>query len=273
MSNGLRINTNVPALNTARILNRNTSGLNLAVQRLASGYRINSAKDDAAGLAIAEGFRTQVRGTGQAQRNVQDGISLVQTADGVLNETHAILQRVRELAVQSANGTQTTANRETMQNEVVQMLDQIDRIAWETEFNGLKLLSGAQVTTLQAGAYGGQVLYVSTAGAASATIGVSALNISSIVLASSALSTIDIAINSVSRLRAEFGAMNNRLEFTMNTLAVQEENASASESAIRDADIARMSISYSRAMVNVQAGTAMLAQTNFLPQTALQLIG
>ena len=145
---GLRINTNVAALNTNRVLRRSTGELNRSLERLSSGLRINRAADDAAGLAIADGFQSQVRGTDVAQRNAQDGVSLVQTAEGALSETTNILQRVRELAVQAANGTQSTNNRTVLNNEVVQLLDQIDDIATDTEFNGIRVLSSAQTLTL-----------------------------------------------------------------------------------------------------------------------------
>ena len=153
---GLRINTNVPALNAGRILSRSTQSLNRSLQRLASGLRINSAKDDAAGLAIAEGFRSVVRGSQVAQRNAQDGVSLVQTAEGALSESTNILQRVRELAIQAANGTQSTSNRNALHSEVIQLLQQLDDIAFDTEFNGLRVLSGTQTVTLQSGAQSGQ---------------------------------------------------------------------------------------------------------------------
>jgi flagellin len=271
---GLRINTNVAALNGSRVLNRSTQGLTTTLQRLGSGLRINSAKDDAAGLAIAEGFRSQVRGVSVAARNSQDGVSLVQTAEGALSETTNILQRIRELAVQSANGTMSTDNRTALNNEVRELIEQINDIAWDTEFNGIKVLSAAaQRVTLQTGANAGQTLIVSTSGAAAAALGVGTLNISTMVNASNALSTLDLALRSVTSIRSTLGAQQNRLEFTINTLAIQEENAAASESAIRDADIARETINFTRTQILVSAGTSVLAQANVIPQTALQLLG
>lgn len=270
---GLRINTNVGALNTARILNRSTQSLNTTLQRLASGLRINSAKDDAAGLAIAEGFNSQARGTTVAQRNSQDGISMVQTAEGALSETTNILQRIRELSVQSANGTLSSNNRIALNAEVSQLLAQIDDIAFDTEFNGTKVLSGNTTITLQSGANEGQTLTVSTNGATTVNLRISAVTISSMDTAVSALSTIDIALRSVTTMRGTFGAMQNRLEFTVNTLAIQEENARAAESAIRDADIARETINFTRTQILVSSGTSVLAQSNIIPQTALQLLG
>ena len=270
---GLRINTNVAGLNAARTLRRSTLQLNISLERLSSGLRINRAKDDAAGLAIAEGFRSQVLGTNVAQRNAQDGISLVQTAEGSLSETTNILQRMRELAVQSANGTNTDTNRLALNNEVEQLLAQIDDIAFDTSFNGLRVLSGNQSVTLQAGPQSGQTLVIAVTGASTYNLLVSAVRVSSMAGSVKALSTLDSAIKSVTTLRSTFGAFQNRLEFTINTLAIQEENAAASESAIRDADIARETIGFTRAQILVSAGTSVLAQANVIPQTALTLLG
>lgn len=269
---GLRINTNVPALNTSRVLRRSTLQLNKSLERLSSGLRINRAADDAAGLAIAEGFRSQVRGTIVAQRNSQDGISLVQTAEGALSETTNILQRLRELTVQAANGTQSTENREALNEEVLQLLEQIDDIALDTEFNGLRVLSSAQSVTLQAGAMTSQTLVIAVSGAKTNDLRISQVRISTVAGAVSALSTIDNALKSVSTLRSTFGAFQNRLEFTIATLAIQEENSAASESAIRDANIASETIEFTRNQILVSAGTSVLAQANVVPQTALQLL-
>jgi flagellin len=269
---GLRINTNIAALNTSRVLRRSTNALNKSLERLSSGLRINRAADDAAGLAIAEGFKSVVRGSSVAAANAQDGVSLVQTAEGALSETQNILQRIRELAVQSANGTQSTTNRVAIHNEVVQLLGQIDSIAKDTDFNGIRILSAAQTLTLQAGAYTSQTLSISVAGSKTNDLGVSTLNMSTMANAVSAISTIDMAIQSVSTLRSNLGAYQNRLEFTITTLNIQQENMSASESAIRDADIAQETISFTRNQILVSAGTSVLAQANVVPQTALQLL-
>jgi len=270
---GLRINTNIAALNTSRILRRSTSSLNRSLERLSSGLRINRAADDAAGLAIAEGFRSVVLGAAVAQRNSQDGISLVQTAEGSLTETTNALQRIRELAVQAANGTQSALNRLALDNEVQQLLSQIDDIALDTEFNGLRVLSAPLTITLQAGPRGGQTLTVSVAGAKTDDLKISTVTVSSMEQAVAALSVIDSAIQSVSSLRSTFGAVQNRLEFTIRTLAIQEENSAASESAIRDADVAKETIDFTRNQILVSAGTAVLTQANIIPQTALQLLG
>ena len=269
---GLRINTNIPALNAGRILGRSTQELNKSLQRLSSGLRINSAADDAAGLAIAEGFNSVVRGTQQAQRNSQDGVSLVQTAEGSLSETTNILQRIRELAVQAANGTQSTNNRLAIDGEVAQLLSQIDDIATTTQFNGISVLSSAETITLQSGAMQSQTLTITLSGAKTTELGVSAVRVSTMAAAVSAISTIDNALKSVTTLRSTLGAYQNRLEFTINTLAIQEENSSASESAIRDADIAKETIAFTRNQILVSAGTSVLAQANLVPQTALQLL-
>lgn len=270
---GLRINTNVAALNAARTLRGTTNSLNRSLERLSSGLRINRARDDAAGLAIAEGFRSVVLGAQTAQRNTQDGINLVQTAEGGLAETTNILQRIRELALQSANGTQSAENRASINAEVQQLLAQVDDIATDTEFNGLNVLSGAQTITLQSGFQQGQTLNVSVSNATAAGLGVSALTVSSFTSAVAAISQVDTALRSVNTLRATLGAQQNRLEFTVNTLAIQEENSQASESAIRDADIARETILYTRNQILLTAGTSILAQSNIVPQTALQLLG
>ena len=270
---GLRVNTNIAAINTARVLRRSTGELNRSLERLSSGLRINRAADDAAGLAIAEALRAEVLGSQVAQRNSQDGISLVQTAEGALTETTNALQRIRELAVQSANGTNSTANRIALNDEVQQLLDQIDDIAVDTQFNGIFVLSSAATVTLQRGAEVSQTLAISVSGAKTSDLGVSAVSISTMALAVSALSTIDVALESVTSLRSTFGATQNRLEFTISTLAIQEENSSSSESAIRDADFAKETVEFTRTQILVSAGTSVLAQANIIPQTALQLLG
>lgn len=269
---GLRINTNVPSLNAARVLRRSTLDLNKTLERLSSGLRINRSADDAAGLAIAEAFRSIVRGSNVAQRNAQDGISLVQTAEGALSETTNILQRIRELAVQAANGTQSDNNRAAINTEVQQLLQQIDKIAVDTEFNGIYILSATQTVTLQVGAFSGQVMAIAVTGAKTNDLAVNAVNVSTMEGAVSALSLVDNALRSVNTLRATLGAYQNRLEFTINTLAIQEENSAASESAIRDADIAQETIRFTRNQILVNAGTSVLAQSNIVPQTALQLL-
>lgn len=269
---GLRINTNVPALNSARTLDRSTRALDSSLERLSSGLRINRAADDAAGLAIAEGFRTSVRGAQVAQRNSQDGISLVQTADGALSETTNILQRIRELSLQAANGTQSTSNRTALNSEVQELLAQVEDIALDTAFNGIAVLSANQSITLQSGAYVSQTLRVSVAGARSSDLRISALTVSTAAGAVAAISLVDVALASVNSLRSTLGAYQNRLEFTVNTLAIQEENSAAAESVIRDADIARETIQFTRNKILVDAGVNVLAQANLAPKSALTLL-
>jgi flagellin len=269
---GLKINTNVAALNTGRQLSKSSQALNKSLQRLSSGLRINSAADDAAGLAIAEGFRSNVRGSQVAQRNAQDGVSMVQTAEGSLSETTNILQRIRELAVQASNGTQSDDNRAAIDTEVQQLLAQIDDIAEDTQFNGISVLSTAQTVTLQAGSQTGQTLEIALEGAKSDDLGVDSVSVSSAGGAVSAISAIDAALKSVNTMRSTLGAQQNRLEFTINTLSIQEENSSSSESAIRDADMAKETMSFTRNQILVNAGTSILAQANSVPQTALQLL-
>ncbi len=270
---GLRINTNIAALNARRTLTQSTDSLTKSLERLSSGLRINRAADDAAGLAIAEGFRSVVRGAIVAQRNAQDGVSMVQTAEGALSETGSILQRIRELAVQAANGTQSDANRTALNDEVTQLLAQIDDIALDTEFNGIQVLSTNHTVTLQAGAQSGQNLAIAVEGAKTNDLKVNTVTVSSMDAATSAISTIDHAIKSVNSLRSKLRADQKGVEFTINTLAVQEENSAAAESAIRDADIARETIAFTRNQILVNAGTSVLAQANVLPQSALQLLG
>lgn len=269
---GLRINTNIPALNATRTLRKNTQDLNKSLERLSSGLRINRAADDAAGLAIAEGFRSVVRGARVAVRNVQDGISLIQTAEGALVESSNILQRIRELAVQSANGTNSNQNRTALDSEVTQLLSQLDSIAKDTEFNGFYILSITQSITIQAGAQPGQTLVITIQGAKTSDLSVSGISISTQLGAVSALSIVDNALKSINILRSNLGAFQNRLEFTINTLEIQEENASYSESQIRDADIAQETVRFTRNQILVSAGTSVLAQANVVPQTALQLL-
>lgn len=270
---GLRINTNVPALNTARTLDRSTRELNRSLERLSSGLRINRAADDAAGLAIAEGFRTEVRGSQVAQRNAQDGISLVQTAEGALSESTNILQRIRELALQAANGTQSTTNRAALNTEVQELIAQVEDIALDTEFNGIAVLSANQSITLQSGPNVSQTLRIAVSGARSSDLRISAINVSTTAGAVAAISFVDVALTSVNSLRSSLGAFQNRLEFTVNTLAIQEENAAAAQSAIRDADIARETIQFTRNQILVNAGVNVLAQSNVAPQAALNLLG
>ncbi len=273
---GLKINTNVAGLRTTRILRKSTLDLNKSLERLSSGLRINRAADDAAGLAIAEGFRSVSKAAIVSQRNAQDGISLVQTAEGALSESINILQRVRELAVQSANGTNSTQNRSDLQLEVTQLLAQLDDIANNTEFNGVIPLDGSAATiTLQVGARATTTIDITFAEVATAAgLSINAIDIAtSGATARAALTPLDDALTAVNTMRSNLGAIQNRLEFTISTLQIQEENSVASESAIRDADVARETIMFTRNQILVSAGTSILGQANVVPQTALQLLG
>jgi flagellin len=271
---GLKINTNVAGLRTTRILRRSTLDLNKSLERLSSGLRVNRAADDAAGLAIAEGFRSVSRGALVAQRNAQDGISLVQTAEGALSETINILQRMRELAVQAANGTNSAQNRADLNLEVTQLKAQITDIALNTEFNGVTPLNSALPIRLQVGARASTFIDLTFSSVMTTTgLGLDPVNVTDYANASGALGTIDAALVQVNSQRSTLGAIQNRLEFTITTLQIQEENAVASESAIRDADIARETIQFTRNQILVSSGTSILSQANVIPQTALQLLG
>lgn len=274
---GLQVNTNVAALNAYRHLSSTQSTMNTSLERLSSGLRINRAADDAAGLAISEKLRAQTSGLGQASANAQDAISLVQTAEGALNETHSILQRMRQLAVQSSNDTNTADDRDAIQKEVTALNDELDRIASTTQFNGQNLLDGTGGTagsfTFQIGANSGQTVTVAFAEADTTTLGTDTLDVSTQAGAAAALTAIDTAITTVSGNRADLGAVQNRLQHTINSLSVAAENAAAAESRIRDTDMAKEMSSFSRSQILSQAGVSMLAQANSAPQSVLKLLG
>jgi len=284
----MRINHNISALNTYRQLSINTTAGGKSLEKLSSGFRINRAGDDAAGLAISEKMRGQIRGLNQAERNSQDAISLIQTAEGALNETHSILQRMRELAVQAASDTNTSkktvdgaeveGDRDEIQKEIEQLLKEIDRISTDTEFNTMKLLDGSYGTTaltFQVGANAKQEVKLNVADM-SATSGLSlttaTVNLTSQVSASAAITTIDTAIRKVSSERAMLGAMQNRLEHTINNLNTTSENLTASEARVRDVDMAKEMMEFTKNSILQQAATAMLAQANQQPQGVLQLL-
>jgi len=365
----LRINQNIAAYNAHRNLTLTDSLLSKSLERLSSGLRINRAADDAAGLSISEKLRSQVRGLQQAVRNAQDGISLIQTAEGALQETHAILQRMRELAVQAANGTLTDADRTAIQSEVSNLIEEVTRIANSTKFNGETLLDGglgssinvvgtslapeygiskveslgaaagdyylsfdsadneltlsdgtnsetvvvtvptgkfdtAVVTfsrfsvavtinsaltadiasgdgefsvsagsmDLHIGAYNGETINVSIGDMRASALGINTVDVSTVSGAESAINALDLAISEVSEQRSQLGAVQNRLEHTIANLGVAVENISASESRIRDVDMAAEMVNFTRQQIMIQAGTAMLAQANAVPQTVLQLL-
>lgn len=272
------INHNISALNAWRGLSQTNSALAKSLEKLSSGMRINRAADDAAGLAISEKMRGQISGLNQAIRNAQDGISLIQTAEGALNETHSILQRMRQLAVQSANDTNTDADRAQIQAEVNQLIEEIDRIANNTEFNTQVLMAGAfsgsgAGLVFHIGANSGQSLVLQIGNMGASALGVSGLSVSTQGTANAAITTIQSAIDRVSNQRSSLGAVQNRLEHTIANLGVAAENLSAAESRIRDVDMALEMMNFTRNQILVQAGTAMLAQANLAPQAVLKLLG
>ena len=266
----LRIQNNVEAFNAQRQLVSNSDKLGKAMEKLSSGFRINRAGDDAAGLAISEKLRGQIGGLGQASRNASDAVSLVQTAEGALNEVHSMLQRVRELAVQYKNGTLSSNDQLAIQSEVNQLKAEIERIGTDTEFNGTKLLNAASTTvSFQVGAGDGQQITVATVSiGAQVAQGVYQLTTSG----ATDIAQIDTAINNISAARATFGAVQNRLEHTISNLASYQENLTASESRIRDADMASEMVKFTKFQILQQAGTSMLAQANQAPQSVLSLL-
>jgi len=265
----LRIQNNIAAFDAERNLNATSSRLQMSMARLSSGYRINTAADDAAGLAISEKLRAQIGGLAQANSNAQDGISLVQTAEGSLNEVHAMLQRVRDLAVQYKNGTLSTDDRTAIQSEVNQLGSEIERIGQSAAFNGISLLASSGTITFQVGANDGDSIAVSTISLGTA-VGSSVFSLS--VTGSTDISQIDDAINKVSAQRADFGAVQNRLEHTINNLSTYQENLTASESQIRDVDMASEMVEFTKDQILQQAGTSMLSQANQLPNSVLSLL-
>lgn len=269
------INTNVGAMNAHRNLGANNNAMNKTMEKLSSGYRINRAADDAAGLAISEKMRFQINGLQQAQRNAQDGISLIQTAEGALTEVHAMLQRMNTLANQAKNGTYASADRSALQLEVDQLIEEISSIASRTEFNGIKLLNSAGSIDFQVGVYGDNTIAVSTGAMDPGSLGsgVDDIDLTSSAGLGSAIAKIESAINAVSEQRAKFGAVQNRLEHTINNLGVNAENLSAAHSRIRDADMAQEMTNFTKNQILVQAGTSMLAQANSVPQNVLKLLG
>jgi flagellin len=267
----LRIQNNVEAFNAHRNLSGTESKLATSMERLSSGYRINRAADDAAGLAISERLRGQINGLEQSQRNVQDAVSLVQTAEGSLTEVHAMLQRVRELAVQYKTGSLSTADRTAIQSEVYQLASEIERIGQSAEFNGIKLLNSSQTISFQVGAQDGQTITVSTVSLGSSTgVGTQFFALSS--TGSTDISEIDAAIDNVSAQRAQFGAVQNRLEYTLQNAAIYQENLTASESRVRDVDMAAEMVQFTKLQILQNAGTSMLAQANQSSQGVLSLL-
>ena len=264
---------NLTAMNANRNLSTVTGAQQKSTEKLSSGYRINRAADDAAGLSISEKLRSQIRGLDKAASNSQDGISLVQVAEGDLNETHSILQRMNELATQAANDTNTSTDRESIQQEMDQLTSEIDRIRSTTQFNSMNLLDGTFTgMRLQVGALSGQSISISIGNMNAATLKVSGLRVSSFSAAGKAMAAIQEAINSVSKQRSALGAIQNRLEHTINNLQTTSENTSAAESRIRDVDMATEMVEYSKNNILAQAGQSMLAQANQATQGVLSLL-
>lgn len=274
---GMFINTNVGAINANRNLSFNNTNMGKTMEKLSSGFRINRAADDAAGLAISEKMIYQINGLNQAQRNAQDGISMIQTAEGDLTEVHSMLQRLNTLANQSANGTYDNTDRGNIQKEVTELVDEIDRITGNSKFNGVSLLDGTNTSvTFQIGVSDSETLVAKLSANTASALGLKAsgaLDLSSASGASKALSTIKSAIETVSTNRAQLGAYQNRLEHTINSLGVTSENLSAANSRIKDADMATEMTAFTKNQILVQAGTAMLAQANSAPQSVLKLLG
>jgi len=276
---GLRIQNNVEAFNAHRQLTGTAAKAAKAMEKLSSGYRVNRAADDAAGLAISEKMRAQIGGLAQAQRNAQDAVSLVQTGEGALNEVHSMLERVRDLKVQYSSGVLSDEDKKAIAAEVQQLGKEVSDIASKTEFNGLKLLDG-QSFTFTVGANSADTVTIATV-ALSGTAGVKDLadigSASSLDNASAALNSLDVdeidtMIKNVSTARSTFGAVQNRLEHRLNNLATYQENLVASESRIRDVDMASEMVNFTKLQILQQAGTSMLAQANQAPQNVLSLL-
>ena len=266
----MRINNNVAAFNAYRNTTASSNGLSKTLEKLSSGFRINRAADDAAGLVISQNLRAQISGLRTATRNVQDGISVVQTAEGALNEVHSMLTRMRELAVQSANaGANDSDAIAAAQAEVDSLIDEIDHISDETTFGSINLLDGSYSGVFQVSQASGDTVTVTVTTLDASTLGVDALTLTGTV---SAISAIDSAITAVSTARGDLGAMQNRFESMVNNLQVGVENLTASESRIRDADMALEMVSFTKSQILLQAGTAMMAQANNVPQSVLRLM-
>ena len=269
---------NLQAANTNRQLGITTSAQAKSTEKLSSGYKINRAADDAAGLSISEKMRSQIRGLNKASSNAQDGVSLVQTAEGALNETHSILQRMNELATQAANGTNTSVDRSAIRAELDQLTSEINRIQSTTQFNTMNLLDGTfsgakNQMKLQVGALSGQSINFSIANMCATKIGLNTtLSVSTFTKAGSYMKSVQAAIEVVSKQRSAMGAIQNRLEHTIANLDTTSENTQSAESRIRDTDMASEMVTYSKNNILAQAGQSMLAQANQSTQGVLSLL-
>ena len=270
---GLRVNTNITSMNAQRNLSAVTVRLQNNFKRLSSGLRIATAADDAAGLGISERMRSQIRSYGAASRNAQDGISLVQTAEGALNEVNNILGRMRELSIQSANGTLSTADRATLDTEYQELIAEIDRIASTATFNGVNLLDGTVTfADIQAGINLGETITISLQDTTATTLGIAGLDVLSATSATAGLATIDAAVDAVTTVRGALGSAHNRLLSAISSIANAQENLAAAESRIRDVDVATETADLTRNTIMQQAAVAVLSQANVQPQLALSLL-
>jgi flagellin len=264
----MTINTNVSSLNAQRNSSTSQTSLSTSLERLSSGLRINSSRDDAAGLAIADRMNAQIRGINVAIRNANDGISLAQTAEGALSTVTDVLQRMRELAVQAQNGSNGTSDRTNLNTEYQQLSQEITRIAGQTKFNGTAIVgSGAGANVFQVGANNGDTLTITTS-----QVNTVAGDLTSVTNASTAVSAIDTALDTITTNRATYGAAMNRFQFAISNLQITGENQAAARGRIMDADFAQETANLSRAQILQQAGTAMVAQANQLPQQVLSLL-
>ncbi len=267
------IQHNMSAMNSNRQLGIVGGAQAKSTEKLSSGYKINRAADDAAGLTISEKMRSQIRGLDKASTNAEDGISLIQTAEGALNEAHEILQRMNELATQAANDTNTTADRTAIDKEIQALTSELNRIASTTQFNTMNLLDGTfSGKNLQVGALEGQKIGISIGAMNAGTLGVSGLSVSSFSSAGESMTKIQAAISKVSTQRSALGAVQNRLEHTIKNLDTTSENTQAAESRIRDVDMASEMVTYSKNNILMQAGQSMLAQANQQTQGVLSLL-
>lgn len=272
------IQHNIAAINSFRNLGINQSALNKNLEKLSSGYKINRAGDDAAGLAISESMRSQINGLNQATQNAEDSIGLIKTAEGALTEVHSMLQRMSTLATQAANGTYNSVARSNIQSEITELNAEIDRIAKNTDFNGIKPISAKGMMTFQIGPSSAETIKVTLQGMGAKDIGVNDINVSNkdnsagIKAANKAIDTIRTAIDKVSQFRAKLGAAQNRLEHTVNNLRVTSENLTAAESRIRDTDMADEITAFTKNNILLQSSQSMLAQSNAAPQGILNLL-
>ncbi len=269
---GMVVRTNVMGINANRQLGMNNSQVSKSLEKLSSGYRINRAADDASGLAISEKMKAQIKGLEQASSNCQDAISLVQTAEGATTEIHNMLNRMVELTTKAANGIYETTDTDAIEQELTQLGEEITRITTSTKFNNRLLLDGSLNTQLQIGSEASDTINVTCASLDATTLSVASLSASSAAEANTSLQAVKEAINTVSTARANLGAIQNRLEYTINNLDTTAENMSSANSRIRDTDMAKEMMNYTKMNVLTQAAQAMLAQANQQPQAVLQLL-